>query len=38
MGMRFEGSRAVLFAGPDDIDDAALSLLIAGALTWHQRR
>lgn len=36
-GSRFEGSRAILFDGPDGIDAAALSVLIARALSWHRR-
>jgi len=37
-GMRFEGTRAVLFDPGDEIDEAALAILIARALTWHGRR
>lgn len=34
-GMRFEGTRAVLFDRVDEIDNAALSILILGALRYH---
>ncbi len=34
-GSRFEGTRAVLFGPGADIDEAALAILIARALTWH---
>ena len=37
-GTRFEGSRAVLFGPGDSIDEAALSLLIARALTYRRQR
>ena len=33
--MRAQGTRAVLFRDPDDIDDAALAFLIRSALTYH---
>ncbi len=36
-GSRFEGTRAVLFGPGQDIDEAALAILIARALTWHRR-
>ena len=38
---RFEGTRAVLFGPGEEIDEAALAILVARALTWHvkgQRR
>lgn len=34
-GMRFQGSRAVLFRDPSDVDDQALPFLIKAALTYH---
>ena len=40
-GSRFEGTRAMLFGPGADIDEAALAILVARALTWHvkgQRR
>lgn len=37
VGTRFEGTRAVLFDRPGQIDDAALAIPIARALTWHRR-
>ncbi len=37
-GTRFEGTRAVLFGPGDDVDEAALAVLIAHALTYHQRK
>ena len=36
-GSRFEGTRAVLFDRAEDIDEAALALLISRALTWHRK-
>ena len=36
-GWRFDGSRAVLFDEPHDIDERPLSLLIRAALTYHQK-
>lgn len=36
-GMRFEGTRAVLFRSEDEIDEAALSVLIRAALTYKSR-
>lgn len=35
-GMRFEGTRAVLFDRVDDIDKAALAILILGALRYRE--
>lgn len=34
-GARFDGTRAVLFTDQNDVDKAALSLLIRAALTYH---
>jgi hypothetical protein len=34
-GSRFEGTRAVLFGPREEIDEAALAILVARALTWH---
>lgn len=34
-GSRFEGTRAVLFDPGQHIDEAALSILVARALSWH---
>lgn len=36
-GLRFDGTRAVLFEPGDGIDAAALSLFVARALTYHRR-
>ena len=36
-GMRFEGTRAVLFDPAAQVDEAALSVLIARALRYHDR-
>jgi len=36
-GSRFEGTRAVLFGPGDEIDAAALSVLIGRALTYHRK-
>jgi hypothetical protein len=38
VGQRTEGTRAVLFRTAADIADGPVSLLIAGALTYHQRK
>lgn len=35
---RYEGTRAVLFRSPEEIDAEKLPLLIARALTWHRRQ
>ena len=37
-GFRTQGSRAVLFHGPDDIIDAPLTLLVGSTLTYRQRK
>ena len=37
-GTRFESTRAVLFGRTSDIDEAALAVLIARALTYHRGR
>jgi hypothetical protein len=37
-GQRTEGTRAVLFQTMADIADDPITLLIAGALTYHQRK
>ena len=37
-GTKFEGTRAVLFGQGDAIDEGALAILIARALTLHRRR
>ena len=36
--MAFDGTRGVLFNDPDEIDAAALTILIRNALTYRQRR